>query len=73
MVDAILYSTGCPKCQVLAKKLEKSTLSYEVCNDVEKIKSMGFSEVPVLSIYGGSINYLTYKDAVKYVNKYIEN
>ncbi len=73
MVDAILYSTGCPKCQVLAKKLEKSALSYEVCSDVEKIKSLGFREVPVLAIYGESINYLTYKDAVKYVNKYIEN
>ena len=71
-MDAILYSTGCPKCQVLKKKLDRSSLSYEVCEDIEQIKSLNFTEVPVLEVYGESINYLTYKDAVNYVNKYIE-
>lgn len=73
MSDVTLYSTGCPKCHVLKKKLDQSTLSYQIVDDVDVIRDSGFTEVPILVTYtGGTISHLTYKDAVKFVNRYIE-
>jgi len=65
----ILYSTGCPKCKVLKKKLDSSTLEYVEVNDKEEMEKLSIDSVPVLSVYG---KLLKFSDAVKYVNEYIK-
>ena len=65
MGKIILYSTGCPKCRVLKKKLQNAEIDYEEENDIEYMQSMGFLEVPKLrvgnKIYG-------FKEAVEWIN-----
>ena len=61
----ILYSTHCPQCRALEMKLNKANIEYEVCNDVELIKKMGFQSAPVLETPEGIFNF---SEAVKWVN-----
>lgn len=45
-----LYSTGCPRCTVLKKKLEQKNIQFEVINDVDKMLALGFKTAPLLQI-----------------------
>lgn len=65
MENFVLYSTGCPMCMVLEKKLKAKKVAYEVCNDKDEMIKMGFKRVPVLKV-GDVIFY--FEDAVKYIN-----
>lgn len=61
----ILYSTGCPKCKVVMKKLEQANINYEVCSNSETIREKGIQSLPVLEVEGKMYNF---KDAVDYIN-----
>lgn len=65
MSNIVLYTTGCPKCRILEKKLNDKNINFDVCDDVEKMKELGISSIPMLKIHGKIMNYY---DAVKYVN-----
>lgn len=65
-MKVILYSTNCPRCMVLEKKLEEKLIKYEVINDVEVMKEKGFLSVPVLDVDGVEMKYV---DAIDWVNK----
>lgn len=65
MNQIVLYTTGCPKCLILEKKLKDKNVNYEVCNDVDIMRDAGITSVPVLEICG---KQLSFYDAVKYVN-----
>lgn len=68
MEKYILYTTGCPKCRILEKKLTDKNVEYEVICDAEKIKQKGNS-VPMLEIINSdSSKVLNYYEAVKFVN-----
>lgn len=62
----ILYSTGCPKCKILEKKLAQANVEYEVCKDTEIIISKGFNSMPVLDVDG---QIMGFGEAVKWVNE----
>ena len=62
----ILYSTGCPKCEVLKKKMDMCNIEYEVNNSVEEMQALGFQELPQLSVGGVVLGFV---DAVKWVNQ----
>lgn len=66
MQNIILYSTGCPRCDVMKDKLDTKAISYSVNNSVDEMTKLGISEVPVLSIDG---QLLKFKEAVEWVNK----
>ena len=66
MEKMILYTTGCPKCKILEKKLSDKDIDFEKCDDKEVMKSLGIVSVPVLKLDDGSM--LGYFEAVKYVN-----
>ena len=53
----ILYSTGCPKCRILKKKLDEKGVNYEVCSDTERMIGLGFTEVPVLEVKGEKYSF----------------
>ena len=65
-MKAILYSTNCPKCQVLEKKLTSSGIEYEVCDDVDVMQKNGFQSVPMLVVDGKALDFM---EAVNWVNK----
>ena len=53
----ILYSTGCPKCAVLKKKLEQARIEFEIERDVGKMTELGIVSVPVLSVDGEMMDF----------------
>ena len=61
----ILYSIGCPKCNVLKKKLNEKNVQYTENDSVEEMVSLGITEVPVLKTEEGLLNF---SEAVKWLN-----
>lgn len=61
----ILYSTGCPRCNVLIQKLNSKNIEYDVVNDVDIMTEKGISTVPVLEVDG---QLLQFKEAIDWVN-----
>lgn len=64
-MDCILYSTGCPKCSVLKKKLEEKNIMYEECSSVERMLELGITTVPVLSV---DSELMEFGEAIKWIN-----
>jgi glutaredoxin len=62
----ILYSTGCPKCEVLKKKLAEKGVQYTENNSVDEMLTLGIEAVPVLKV---NDRLLDFKGAVDWVNK----
>ena len=65
----ILYSTGCPKCNVLKTKLTEKGIQFDVIEDVDLMQQKGFMEAPMLEV-GESI--MNFSDAIawmKYSNQ----
>ena len=60
-----LYSTHCPKCNVLEKKLKTKNIVYEEINDVEIMKEKGYLTVPILEVDGESMDF---KKASDWIN-----
>lgn len=46
----ILYSTNCPKCKQLERKLNSLNIEFEITNDIQKLIDLGFRSAPVLQI-----------------------
>lgn len=65
-MDIVLYSTGCPKCIILKKKLAEKDIQYVENNDVEKMTSLGIDYVPVLCVNG---KMLQFKEANDWINQ----
>ncbi len=62
-----LYSTGCPKCNVLKKKLEMKHIEYEEDGDVDFLLKNGIQQVPILDVDGQLLNFT---EANKWINNY---
>lgn len=56
-MQIILYSTHCPKCNVLEKKLKQKNISYEEVNDIEIMKDKGYLSVPILEVDGVNMGF----------------
>ena len=66
MAKIILYSTNCPKCNVLEKKLQSKNINFEICNDVDLMLSKGIQQAPYLEIDN---ELMDFSKAVKWVNE----
>lgn len=64
-MDLVLYSTGCPRCKVLEKKLKDKAVEYSLVSDVDAIMSRGITQVPVLEKEG---KLLSFSEANAWVN-----
>lgn len=60
----VLYSTGCPKCKILKKKLDEKSIEYSEVNDVDAMLALNIDAVPVL-IDGN--NRMDFKEALDWV------
>lgn len=50
VILVVLYSTGCPKCEVLKKKLAAKGINYTENSSVDEMLALGITQVPVLKI-----------------------
>lgn len=64
-MDITLYTTHCPQCEVLTKKLDSAGVEYAVCDDVDVMAEKGFLSAPILEVDGKS---MVFKDAISWVN-----
>ena len=60
-----LYTTHCPKCTVLKKKLDQKGILYEESNDLDVLVKHGIQSVPVLDVDG---ELMLFDKAVEYIN-----
>jgi len=60
-----LFSTHCPKCVVLEKKLKEKNISFKIEENVSVMQELGIMSVPMLSVDSNMLNFV---DAVKWVN-----
>lgn len=65
MDKLVLYSTGCPMCKILEKKLAQKNVKYQLCNDTEVMTKMGFQSVPMLEVGDKIYNF---REAVNWAN-----
>lgn len=66
-MNIVLYSTHCPKCEILTKKLNSKNIIYDEVDDINEMLQRGFMEAPVLEVDGKFMNYV---DANKWINNY---
>lgn len=59
-----LYSTHCPKCNVLEKKLNIKKLEYTLVEDEDLMVEKGFLSAPMLEVDG---KVMTFKDAIDWL------
>lgn len=64
--EIIMYSTGCPKCNVLKTKLTSKGIEFKENNSTEDMLALGITFVPVLSVDG---ELLQFSEALAWVNK----
>ena len=64
-MDVKLYSTHCPKCIVLEKKLNQKNISFEEINDIDVMAAKGFMQAPMLEVDG---EVMDFKQANDWIN-----
>ena len=60
------YSTHCPKCNILEKKLKAANIDYTENNDVDVMLSKGLSTTPALEV---DSEIYTFAQAVEWLKK----
>lgn len=61
-----LFSTGCPKCTILKKKLSQKDIKYTEVNDIQQMLDMGLQSVPWLEVDGQMMDF---EQANKWINE----
>lgn len=56
-MNVILYSTHCPRCSIVEKKLKDKNINYTEINDIDKMTELGFTSVPMLDVDGVIMDY----------------
>ncbi len=70
-----LYSTGCPKCNVLKKKLDAAQINYTVIEDMDAIMAvcneLKVDTVPILEVELNEevSEFMEFPQAVKWVGE----
>lgn len=65
-MSIVLYSTNCPKCKVLEKKLDSIGVDYTIVTDEDLMISKGFSSAPMLEVDG---NVMDFGNAVRWAKE----
>lgn len=61
-----LYTTNCPRCSVLEKKLELKNINFEKNDNVDEMIEMGFMSAPILKV---DDNFMEFTDALRWVGE----
>lgn len=54
-----LYTTHCPKCVVLEKKLTSKNIEFNLVEDVDVMTEKGFMSAPMLEVDGEVMDFVT--------------
>ena len=60
-----LYTTHCPRCVVLEKKLNAKGIKFEICEDQDLMVEKGFMSAPMLEV---DDEVLDFTKAVAWIN-----
>lgn len=66
MEKVILYTTGCPSCIVLEKKMNDKKIDFEKVFDMEELKKLNKTYFPILKV---GENLFEFREAIDWVNK----
>lgn len=61
----VLYSTGCPKCEVLKTKLATKQIEFAENTSVDDMIALGLTYAPALSVDGELMDFST---AIRWIN-----
>ena len=61
----ILYSTNCPRCRTIEKKLQDKGIEFELFNDVDAMIAKGFKEAPKLEVDGVVMDFKEANEWIK--------
>lgn len=64
-MSIILYSTGCPCCKVITRKLDDKGIKYSIVDKVDVMLELGITNVPVLEVDDRKMEF---KEAINWVN-----
>ena len=63
-MNVTLYSTHCPKCIVLEKKLKEKNIQFNIVSDEDAIIKKGFMTVPMLEV---NDNIMNFQEAMRWI------
>lgn len=67
MISITIYTTHCPRCEVLKKKLEQKGITwYNEINSMEIMNNLGIKSVPMMSVNDGEL--MNFEEAIKWIN-----
>lgn len=61
-----LYSTNCPRCKVIEKKLDLKNIEYSINTNIEEMVNLGFLQAPILKI--DDDKFLNFTEANAWIN-----
>ena len=64
-MEVVLYSTDCPKCKMLEKRMADNGIEFSKSTDIDKMIDLGFMEAPVLEVDG---KHLGFMEAYNWIN-----
>ena len=62
--QVIFYTTHCPQCRVLERKLRETGIEYTECDNVDKMLALALQSAPALGVNGELLNL---KQALAYL------
>ncbi len=61
----VLYTTHCPRCKVLEKKLKEKNINYKTEENAELMIQKGFSSIPMLETDDAILEFV---EAIRWIN-----
>ena len=65
------YSTNCPRCHVLQKKLEEKNIEYELHTDIQEMLELNLLNAPALLLEDGTL--LDFGSAIQWIGGHNAN
>ena len=62
----VLYTTHCPRCEVLEKKMAAKGIIHEIVTDTTLMVKKGFATAPMLEVDG---KLMDFKEANTWINE----
>ena len=66
--NIVLYSTGCPRCEILKKKLMMYNIPFEENDSFDEMLNLGIMQVPVLK---ADDKYMDFREAILWIKNLV--
>lgn len=66
-MHVVLYTTHCPRCKILEKKLQQKGILYAENDNVDEMIAMGFKTAPLLGVDGAKP--MDFGEAIKWIKE----